>query len=175
MKRYNAARPYMTLFLILVGLTLWLILPAAPRAFVAARTAAQGEGELDGGRRAKLEELLAEMKSGAPFSLEEADILRRYAAGQTINRLTADTLISRALYNYFVTREELTREQEDLLARYAAASATREHDLADRKRELYERRKAAAEVAPPVPTVAPANDLCSGAHPARGLSLTSRR
>ncbi|HEY7912449.1 MAG TPA: PPC domain-containing protein, partial [Blastocatellia bacterium] len=163
MKRCNATRRFLTLFLILTGLSLWLILPEVPRAFVAAPAAAQSGGELDAERRAKLEELLAQMKSGAPFSLEEADILRRYAAGQAINPLTADTLISRALYYYFVTREELTREQEDLLARYAAASATREHDLADRKRELYERRKAAAEAAPPVPAVAPANDLCSAA------------
>ena len=149
--------------MILAGLAVWLTLPAVPSAFVAASPAAQGEGELDSERRAKLDELLARMKSGAPFSLEEAEILRRYAAGQTINRLTADTLISRALYLYFVTHDELTREQEDLLARYSAASATREHDLADRKRELFERRKAAAEASPPVPSVAPSNDLCSGA------------
>src|SRR4030095_16523480 len=105
-----------------------------------------------------------QLKSGESFSEEEGNILRRFAAGNAITDLEADVVISRALYNFYIVAIELTKEQEDLFDRYSLFVARRPTDVTDLKKQLLEKRRAAAATAPPhAPQVAPANDLCAGA------------
>lgn len=130
------------------------------------------EGAVDPERLTAIARLYAQVRAGAPASEEEADILRRFAAGLSITQLEADVVISRALYGYYISESELTREQEILLARYRSFVARRETDIRDLKTQLLNKRKAAAADAPvrTTPQVAPANDLCANAEvvPAAG-------
>ncbi len=124
---------------------------------------ATGSG-LDSERDAQVYSLAVQLHAGAPFSLEESDILRRYVAGLVISELEADVLISRALYVRFVEHGELTVEQDKLLQEYEAATARRQQSILDRKMHLLAEREAAEKVASPrVPAAPPANDDCAGA------------
>jgi hypothetical protein len=158
------------MLLALAGLVCWLILPGLPIGrTTSAHTASAGQGKispgLDAGRQAAVERLYAEFKSGASFSLEEREILRKFAAGDALSELEADTLISRALHDYYVTGNELTREQQDLLARYSVFVSRRNTDLLDLKIQAMNQRIAAAATAPPrnAPLAPPSNDTCAGA------------
>jgi hypothetical protein len=164
------ARHMICMLLALSGLVSWLILPGLPIARpTSAHTANAlqskfGSG-LDAGRQSALENLYAQSKSGAPFSLEEREILRRFAAGDVLSELEADTLISRALYDYYVAGIELTKEQHDLLGRYSNYIAQRSTDLMDQKIDAMNQRIAAAANATPrnAPLAPPSNDTCVGA------------
>jgi predicted metalloprotease len=156
------------MLLVLAGLASWLILPGLPMGrAISAHTvgAAQSRSGLDPTRQAALERLQVELKAGGSFSLEEQDLLRRFAAGEALSELEADTLISRALYDYYVTGNELSREQQELLGRYSDYVARRSTELLDRKVQARNQRIAAAATAPPrnAPAVAPVNDTCAGA------------
>ena len=162
----------------IVGLVAWLILPEmlyqATSAHIAGSPSSQGKSispaALDPQRQAALQKLLSELKAGAPFSAEEADVLRKFESGGAVSELEADTVISRALYDRFISGKELTREQQDLLGRYSQFVSRRSTDIADLKAQLLNRRKAAAAAAPPrnTPLVAPPNDQCAGAEVING-------
>ncbi|HVG20041.1 MAG TPA: hypothetical protein VNI02_13405, partial [Blastocatellia bacterium] len=161
------ARNTAGMLLALAALVGWLILPGLPVGrTISAHAAGQNKSGpgLDAARQAAVERLNAELKAGAPFSLEEQDILRRFAAGETLSELEADTLVSRALYDYYVTGNELSREQQELLGRYSNYVARRSTEVLDRKVQARNQRVAAA-TAPPrnAPAAAPPNDTCAGA------------
>jgi hypothetical protein len=119
---------------------------------------------LDAEREALLYGLALQLRAGGPFSLEEADILRRYMAGFEIGELEADVLIARALYARYVLDVELTVEQDKLLQEYEAATARRAYSILDRKMRLLAERELAEKTASPhEPRVPPSNDNCSGA------------
>src|SRR5256714_900435 len=164
-----------SLLLMLAGVSIWLALPNLQSGHASGSRSPIGAtrqtATLDGERRAALDKLLKEWKAGAPVSEEEASLLRRYAGGETLTELEADVLISRTLYAHYVQGVQLTREQSDLLGRYSQSVARHSSDVLDLKRQLLNKRLAAAAAAPPrVPQVAPANDLCAGAEviPASG-------
>lgn len=161
--------------LLLAGVILWLTLPNV--SFSASGSASASShpnmlGALDPQRDAALRKLHAQLNNGAGFSEEEQDILRRFEAGQSITDLDADVLISRALYDYYVADRPLSKEQNELLSRYAESISRRDHDLADRKAQLLKARQdaAAAATTRESPLVAPPNDTCAGAEviPAAG-------
>jgi hypothetical protein len=164
------AQNTVVMLLVLAGLVIWLILPGLPIGrTISAHTGGAAQSKsgpgLDAARQAAVERLQAELKAGGSFSLEEQDILRRFAAGEALSELEADTLISRALHNYYVTGDELSREQQELLGRYSGHVARRSTELLDRKVQARNQRVAAAATAPPrnAPAAAPANDTCAGA------------
>ncbi len=67
------------------------------------------------------------MKTGAPFSDLEAALLQRFSAGDDITFVEADTIISRAFYDFFIRRlkfSQLTTEQQSLLTQYKVETAT---------------------------------------------------
>jgi hypothetical protein len=169
MKRVNW---FLGSLLLLGGVTLWLTLPNA--SFSASTSSIQRNraNGLDPQRQAALEKLYTQLIGGAPFSEEEQVILRSFGAGQPIPDLYADVVISRALYDYYVAGTQLSKQQQDLLDRYAQSVARRDHDIADRKTQLLKLREAATAAAAPrsTPLVAPANDTCAGAEviPASG-------
>src|SRR5262245_10985232 len=84
-----------------------------------ASTQKPSDSGLDAERRAALEQLLAQLKSGGAFSEEETIILRRYASGEALTNLEADVVISRALYDRFIANKELSRQQEVLFDQYS--------------------------------------------------------
>lgn len=115
-------------------------------------------------RQAGLEKLYAQFKAGEPFSEEEGKILRAFGENGAVTELEADVVISRALFAFYIAGRVLTAEQEELLGRYSESVARRVTDVADLKRQLLNKRLAAAATVPPrTPLAAPANDLCSGA------------
>src|SRR5262249_29377198 len=119
---------------------------------------------LDDEREAVLRALYVQMRAGAPFSLEEAEMLRRWSAGLGLSTLEADVLVSRALYARYVADTELDDEQERLLSESRAATAYREQSILDRKMRLLAEREAAEKTASPrEPQAPPANDNCSTA------------
>ena len=124
---------------------------------------ATGSG-LDSERDAQLYSLAVQLRAGAPFALEEADILRRYVAGFAITELEADILISRALYARYVEGRELTVLEDKLLQEYLAATSRRSQSILDRKMQLLAEREAAEKTASPrTPATPPVNDDCTGA------------
>jgi hypothetical protein len=164
------AQHRVSMLLAVAGLMCWLILPGLPigRA-ISAHTASTMQSKpgtgLDAERQSAIENLYAQSKSGAPFSLEEQELLRKFAAGEVISELEADTLISRALYDYYVAGKELTREQHDLLGRYSLHVARRSTDVRDQKMQAMSQRIAAyaSEPSRNAPLAPPANDTCAGA------------
>jgi hypothetical protein len=166
----------LAVLLTLAGVVSVLALPGLPVSWAKATSRTQRQevsrSGLDGSRQAALEKLYNQLKSGDSFSEEEAIILGRFGEGLALSELEADVLISRALNDYYVTGNELTKEQEDLLGRYEQFVARRDHDIADRKSQSLNKRIAAAAAAPArnTPLAPPANDLCSGAEiiPAAG-------
>jgi hypothetical protein len=152
----------LTVLLSFAGLFSVLVLAGLPVSRVAAISRISDNS---GSRQAALEKLYDQLKSGAPFSEEEALILGQFGKGYPLSDLEADVLISRSLYDYYVAGSELTKEQETLLSRFAQYVTRRDHDIADWKSQLLNRRIAAAAVAPPrnTPLAPPPNDLCSGA------------
>lgn len=118
-----------------------------------------------------MEKLYARFKAGDPFSEEEAVILNKFGSGATISNLEADVVTSRALYDFYISARELTKEQQLILDTYTQAVMYRPTGIADLKTQLLNKRIAAAASAPPhSPLVAPPNDLCAGAEviPANG-------
>lgn len=163
--------------LALAGMMGWLFLPGLPTIGASAKSAATSSAQnpasgLDPERQAAMSKLYEQVRAGAPASEEETDVLRRFGAGFAISQLEADVVISRALYAYYISGSELTKEQEVLLGRYKEFVARRDTDIRDLKVQEVNRRKTAAASAPPrtSPLVAPANDLCGGAEviPAAG-------
>ena len=114
--------------------------------------------------------MLSELKEGAPFSEEETAVLRRFESGGALTDLEADIVISRALYDLFILSKELTREQQEVYARYSEFASRRTTDIADLKTQLLNKRKAAAASAPPrtAPLAPPPNDQCAGAEVING-------
>ena len=170
-KRMNLG---LAILVTLFGLTV-LIMPGFPVGWAATTPVSliqKGSSGLDSSRQAALEKLYSQFKNGDPFSEEEGNILRKFAAGGTMTELEADLLISRALFDHYITGQELTKEQQELLDQYTQLVARRSTDVADLKRQLLNKRIAAAANAPPrsTPLVAPPNDTCAGAEviPAAG-------
>ena len=171
-------RHLVNLVVILAGLTSLLILPHFPGSG-AGPVRAMGQNQLtfDLGRARTraLRRLISQLESGAAFAEEEIGILRRWNAGGLITELEADTVISRALYDFYISGNELNHVQEELLGRYMKTVSRRAEDVADLKTRLLDRRKAVAAAALPLlsPLAVPASDLCSGAEviPAGGPFL----
>ena len=166
------ARQMLMLPLMFAGVIGWLFLPGLPlkRASAKSRGATAGPSTqkdasgLDSERQAALVKLYSQVRAGAPTSEEEADILRRFAAGFAVSELEADIVISRALYDYYLSGSELTKEQEVLLARYKSFVAQRATDIRDLKtRVLSEHKIRAAAQGPVAPSAPPVNDTCAGA------------
>ena len=171
MRAINRASYLVSSLLLLAGVILWLTLPNV--SFSASSMSAGNKVlALDSQRAEALHKLHAQLIAGAPFAEEEQNILRMFEAGQPITDLDADVLISRALYDYYVADRPLSKEQNELLSRYAQSISRRDHDLADRKAQLLKARQTAAATAAirETPLVAPANDTCAGAEsiPAAG-------
>jgi len=127
--------------------------------------------DLDKVRTAALHKLSSQLEAGSSFAEEETILLRRFKAGGPLSELEADTLISRALFDFYITGNELNRAQEDLLSRYTKMVSRRNQDVADLKSRLLNQRKAAAASAPFIsPLAVPPNDLCANAEviPAAG-------
>ncbi|MEN3333051.1 MAG: hypothetical protein V7641_2416, partial [Blastocatellia bacterium] len=168
---FRRMRYGISLLLALIGVSIWLTLPNLQSGQASVSHTARGTAQnpagtgLDGERRAALDKLLADLNGGAPFSEEEASLLRRFAASETLIELEADVLISRALYDHYVKGAALTREQEVLLDEYSKFTARRSTDVLDLKTQLRNRRRAYAAATPPgnTPLVAPPNDTCAGA------------
>jgi predicted RecA/RadA family phage recombinase len=173
MRGTKRVRRLIHLTLVITGLFGWLVLPGLPwaRAITSAHSGIrkppmqkQAASGLDSDREAAMLKLYSQLRAGAPFSLEEADILRRYGAGYKITELEADTVISRALYDYYITGNDLTREQQVLLTRYRGFAARRNADIADLKAGTAAQRAAATANAPPINApLVPPNDTCGTA------------
>lgn len=135
-----------------------------------ARSEEQTRPVLDAPRRLALKQLNSQLRAGEPFSREEISILKRFAAGESITELEADTLISRSLYQRFTLGEELTRDHEILFDLYSSFAARREHDILDLKTDLSIDSSSNSLRSPNAVEVAPPNDLCAGAEviPAAG-------
>jgi hypothetical protein len=164
------ARNAIGMLLALAGLAGCLILPGLPIGrTTSAHTINAGQSQfgsgLDAARQAAVDKLSSQLKAGAPFSIEEREILRKFAAGDVISEVEADTLVSRALYDYYVAGNDLSREQQELLARYSAYVARRSTDVLDRKLQAMNQRIASAASAPPrnAPLAPPPNDTCASA------------
>src|SRR5437870_1045525 len=131
--------------LALAGVSIWLTLPNLRSGEASVSRTARGAAQqsasagLDGERRAALDKLLAQLNTGAAFSEEEASLLRRYAAGETLIELEADVLIARALYDYYIKGAALTREQSVLFDQYSQFVARRSTDVLDLKTQLLNR------------------------------------
>ncbi len=148
-----------------LSLAVWLILPGLASRIVqagsgVASTPAPKKFEVSQDRQAALKTLSLRLKSGEPFSSEEADILNKYTGGGSITDLEADTVISRVLYKFYILADDLTAEQENLLDRYLDFISPRKVNLADLKKRIAARD---AKAPPRAPQVAPSNDLCAGA------------
>src|ERR1051325_448897 len=172
---FKRVRYGITFFLTVAGVVGWLALPSLQQGRANVSSAAGGAtpkpaAALDPQRQAALNKLLAQLKAGAPFSEEETLLLRRFEAGEALSELEADVVISRALYDFYIRRVDLTRQQAALLDQYTISVARRNTDVLDLKTQALNRRIAAAAAAPRAPQAAPANDLCSGAEviPAAG-------
>jgi hypothetical protein len=120
---------------------------------------------LDSARDVQLRKLLAEAVAGGSFSLEEIEILNRFAFEGTVSELEADVVISRALYDRFVAKRPLTREQEILLEAYEQATARRERGILDRKQEILDQEALEEARGPRKTAGVPNNDTCAGALP----------
>ena len=139
-----------------------------PRHAAADQTARYADHALAGerlgdAREEQLRKLLAEALAGGSFSLEEIEILNRFAFEGTVSELEADVVISRALYDRFVTKRPLTREQELLLESYEHATARRECGILDRKQEILEQEALEEATTTRKVAVPPVNDGCAGA------------
>ena len=155
------------------GLALWLVLPGLPFDQIG-KTARQHIFKQDQvthalsvERKAMLDLLLNQMNLGYPFSAEEKKILNNYNLKLEVSDLEADTLISRALYEYYIKDNALSIEQSNLLSRYKDFIDPSNISLAD----LKAHNRAVELKAPPQKiNVAPTNDLCGGAEviPAAG-------
>jgi hypothetical protein len=169
-----------SLLIVVLGIAVLLVLPGLPLGKVTRVTHASNRfiskqsittSEIDAARKAALASLYAQLKAGGAFSEEEAAVLKKFDAGASITELEADTIISRALYNHFIAKKALTKEQQELLDQYTLFVSRREKDILDLKTQKLNERKAATQNAPPhVPQVAPSNDMCAGAEviPAAG-------
>ena len=161
--------------LLLFGFTCVLILPCLPVSRAATKPSPAGQKQtlagLDGSHQSAMERLYGELKAGVLFSEEERKILQKFGSGAEITELEADVVISRTLFDFYITGKPLTKEQEDLFDRYSLFKSRQPTDIADLKTQLLEKRRTAASAAGPVaPQVAPSNDLCAGAEviPAAG-------
>jgi hypothetical protein len=169
------AKHFVNLVVITAALMGLLVLPLRPGG-ATGPTPGGGQNpsasEIGKARLVALHELSSRLEAGSSFSDEEIGILRRFNAGELITDLEADTLISRALHDFYIAGSELSRAQEELLGRYGEMVSRRDKDVADLKTRLLNRRKdaAGATTSVPRPLVAPANDLCTGAEviPAAG-------
>ena len=157
------------MLLVLAGTVVWLALPGLPSNEASANKLLQPmhrqfASGLDTNRQQAMEMLYARYKAGDAFSEEEGKILRKFGSAGAITELEADVVISRALYDFYIAGKELTPQQEEVFDRYSLSVARRVTDVADLKKQLLNKRIAAAFASPPSgPLVAPANDLCSGA------------
>jgi len=67
-------------------------------------------------RTAELNTLVNDMRSGGAFALDEFYLLERFAAGEPLTVLEADTLLSRALNVRYLDCSQLTLEQDTQLS-----------------------------------------------------------
>ena len=102
------------------GLVVWLVLPGLPFDRIGRTARAANEASLNqvqvthalsADRKAMLDLLVSQMQAGYPFSAEERKILNNYSLKIEVSNLEADTLISRALYEYYIRDGVLSTEQ----------------------------------------------------------------
>src|SRR2546426_9238189 len=68
-------------------------------------------------RASALKDLSSSRAGGAPFAIQEIEIIDAFEAGLPIASIEADITISRALYAAYVAGKPLNREQQELLGR----------------------------------------------------------
>ena len=171
----KSGRQVVKLAIIMSGLMALLVFPLRPGNATGPAHGAganQSASGLDKTRTAALHKLNSRLEAGLPFAEEETAILRRFNGGAPISELEADTVISRAIYDFYISGRELNRVQQELLSAYMSMVARRDTDVADLKTRLLSQRKSAAAAAPSrfSPLAVPPNDLCPGAEviPAAG-------
>src|ERR1044072_2123061 len=167
MKTSAASRKRLAIIAVLFfGLALWLVLPGLPFDRIGKTARASNEASfkqdqvthaLSADRKAMLDLLVGQMQAGYPFSTEEKKILNNYNLKLEVTDLEADTVISRALYDYYIRDNALTIEQNDLLSRYVDFVDSSNISIADLKAR---NRAIELKAAPQKINVAPANDLC---------------
>lgn len=125
---------------------------------------------LDESRTRALTELLGSLKRGEPFTADEGDVLRTFAARKPVSTLAADLVLSRALYARATAPTTLTPSQRELLERSEREVARHAAEITERKSELQAKEIEAAKHAAPRPELVPSNDTCAGAEviPASG-------
>lgn len=155
MKSYKSYAPNkVRSALVLTGLVVWLVLPSGlHRVTLASRPVkfqdaarAISSANLDPVRETALQDLFAQFKAGKEFSAEEAYLLTRFeyavrrAEGKSslaklepVSQFEADVVISRALYAYYVSKQELTSKQKRLLTEYQSHVAQNGRIIADLK------------------------------------------
>src|SRR5258705_164417 len=87
-------------------------------------------------RTAALKKLSAKRRGGAPFAIQEIEIIDAFEAGLLVEIIEADIVISRALYDVYVAGKQPTEEQGDLLVRYRAFINEHASDLIARNAQL---------------------------------------
>lgn len=128
----------------------------------------QGQSELDPARVEALQSLYEQMQNGAPVSDLEAAHLLRFNDGDNITVVEADTIISRALYDFYVRKlkfSELRADQQTLLSQYKAEMATSLRIDSRSEPILSGDFPILRETTVAALTNASANDECSGAMP----------
>ena len=166
---------FVGLSIIVAGLLGLVVLPLPPGSATGPAYAVRqnrSASDLGKARTEALHKLSSQLDAGSQFAEEETILLRRFNAGGPLSELEADTLVSRALYDFYITGNELNRAQQELLSRYTKMVSRRDQDVADLKTRLLDQRKAAAATGRSsiTPLAVPANDLCANAEviPAAG-------
>ena len=93
-------------------------------------------GSVDEQRAAILRKLSIKRQSGAPFAIQEIEILDAFEAGLTIALIEADIVISRTLYDVYVAGKTPTPEQRNLLGPYRTFLTEHARDVVARNAEL---------------------------------------
>jgi HYR domain len=123
--------------LLIAGLSIWFGFGGGPliRTMVAENVhpADQNtsQSNLDYARESALKSLYGQIKAGAPSSLEEREVLLRFANREPITELEADTVTSRAIYLRYVAGQPLTGKQKKLLRKYEKLIAQQDRVIAD--------------------------------------------
>ncbi len=122
----------------------------------------------DSKQTAALNELYGRWQSGEKFAEEEGLILQRWGMGLPIAELEGRVVISRVLFERYVTGSELTSEAAGLLEEFESYRSAAGRFIEDERVRTKQERSARDEASsapggPQAPEAIPPNDNCSGA------------